>query len=1501
MKLFRLSYKYGILPFLLMALPGADCAQTPQTPPPAYTSSAVSYIRTWDALSPQTDPNTMTGGTVQDVRQSTQYFDGLGRLVQTVVKQGSLKNSTSSNVDLVTPVVYDNMGREQYRYLPFASNAATAGDVVNDGNFKTDPFQQQVAFYNSYLSGQTGEITGGLNWSYGKFNYETSPLQRIITAFPPGQGWVGSESGPTPHCVRHQYISNTGSTGDNIQVWNCSAAAGAIPASGGAYAAGQLKKTITIDENGLQTVEFFDLEDKMILKQVQQAATTGNNHAGWLNTYYIYDNLNNLRYVLQPQAVQLLLNSATWNLSAIPNLLTGLAFYYEYDLRNRMIIKRVPGADPVYMVYDSRDRQVMMQDGAMRVLKNWLVSVYDNYNRITKTGIFYDPIDAFSTHLSNANAAAIQPDGSSYPATTTNFTLEKQNFYDDYAWMSSTPLSAGYYAGGETSGNFSTSYGSFPYPRPVTRTSYSTLGLSTGTIAAVVGSLGEYVQTTVYVSNFYDDHDRLIQSQESNISGGIDKIFHQYSFDGKELATNFSPSKSASNHQDYTILTNKTYDALGRLTNIAKQVTNPGSTPQKPVSTLYYDELGLLKKKTLGNNQDQQNFEYNVRGWLLGVNRGYVNATPAGGPSVTNYFGFELAYDKTGSSAPGNTYATPQFNGNVGGMTWKSAGDGIARKYDYTYDYANRLTAANFNQNSSGTAWDHTTMDFSVSISQYDANGNIQRMDQKGWSGISSGLIDQLTYNYFPTSNRLQNVQDALSNSNTTLGDFHYSTAYQATLGGAKPVTATDYSYDTNGNLTADKNKDITGIINNYLNLPFMITTSKGTIKYAYDAMGRKLQKITNEPSATVVYNGTSYTTSIYTVNCYLNGMVYQSVTYGNSALTVLNYFDKLSFIEHEEGRIRALHNNPDHNFWITGWVYDYFEKDHLGNTRMILTEEAETNIYPPASLEGTTTDANTASGFEKQFYAIDPGYIVPQSQATGIPAYINNNGIGSNLYPTGNSGNTNTASNSQQLYRINGNANKMGLGMTLKVMAGDKIDIFGKSYYFSNNTGDNSSYNIPVLSLLSGFLGSPGAATATLGHPGATAAQLNAISSINTNVSGYLSNSVNSVPRTATTTTKPRAYVNYILFDNQFNYAGGGFSPVGNTGTITDFANASNLHNIVIPKSGYIYVYCSNESPVDVFFDNIQVTHTRGPVLEENHYYPFGLSMAGISDKALKTNYAENRYRYNGGNELQSREFSDGSGLDMYDAVHRMYDPQLGRFGQLDEMSDVSGSMTPYGFASDNPITRNDPLGLQDLAPVYVIAKHTTKNLVNTYWYYVNNHIPFDNFKDKGVRDWLYRYDRVQTWLHQYHKDLAETEMTMLEYASYFIPIGEFVNVGRLGAAAVRLLGIKRGAAIARVFWSGGKMAQLAAANYAKIMGMETLEMTLKGKLLTALSKVTTKEFMAPLWDRASAAFAKGVEETAHFVTTAEGPRVLSTWIRVELPILEQKGAQLVTHIINP
>ena len=122
-----------------------------------------------------------------------------------------------------------------------------------------------------------------------------------------------------------------------------------------------------------------------------------------------------------------------------------------------------------------------------------------------------------------------------------------------------------------------------------------------------------------------------------------------------------------------------------------------------------------------------------------------------------------------------------------------------------------------------------------------------------------------------------------------------------------------------------------------------------------------------------------------------------------------------------------------------------------------------------------------------------------------------------------------------------------------------------------------------------------------------------------------------------------------------------------------------------MVPKNGFVYIYFSNESPVSVFFDNIQVVQKRGAILEETHYYPFGLTMAGISSKALNNSPA-NKYKYNG--IEQNTDFD----LNTYEAHFRNLDPQIGRWWSLDPRPNVS--ISGYASMDNNPVRYADPLG---------------------------------------------------------------------------------------------------------------------------------------------------------------------------------------------------------------
>jgi RHS repeat-associated protein len=165
-------------------------------------------------------------------------------------------------------------------------------------------------------------------------------------------------------------------------------------------------------------------------------------------------------------------------------------------------------------------------------------------------------------------------------------------------------------------------------------------------------------------------------------------------------------------------------------------------------------------------------------------------------------------------------------------------------------------------------------------------------------------------------------------------------------------------------------------------------------------------------------------------------------------------------------------------------------------------------------------------------------------------------------------------------------------------------------------------------------------------------------------------------------------AYFYFTLFDDQFtlvDYNRGVRQIQGDPNVLQKLA----VSRVTIQKTGFLYIYSSNESGDDVLFDNLVVTHNTGPVVEETHYYPFGLTMEGISSHALKgLNYPENRFKYNGIEKIGDL------GLEDYDAKFRELDPQIGRWWQIDPKIESMEMWSPYASNYDNPIRFNDVLG---------------------------------------------------------------------------------------------------------------------------------------------------------------------------------------------------------------
>lgn len=424
---------------------------------------------------------------------------------------------------------------------------------------------------------------------------------------------------------------------------------------------------------------------------------------------------------------------------------------------------------------------------------------------------------------------------------------------------------------------------------------------------------------------------------------------------------------------------------------------------------------------------------------------------------------------------------------------------------------------------------------------------------------------------------------------------------------------------------------------------------------YDYDEDGN-LKADANKGISAITYNHMDLPVSVLSgsgsaQNIYdASGALFQKTVTENSNTDVFSYWGPftykngdLQYFLHAEGRTR----------WLSDSLYfkdEFFVKDHFGNVRTIVT----------ADVSYGTKEYNAS--FETMYANVEE-------------SIFDNIGTVRDMKPAG---------TPQDLMsgRLNGtdSVRRIGAAILVHAMAGDQLNLHAYGYYEEQDSNSLSMYAAPE-AMLSSLLGTlTGANTLNGGGEGGGSISSQTIDNLlnSANYSAY-----ESLKQDATDPAYPRAYLNYLVFDEGMNLLPDESVVMQLRGAANDWQPMGSTQNLTMKGNGYVLTYLSNESGFDVHVDNEHLVHITGRVLEEQHYYPHGLLIeaGGQSTTPLKNDYL-----------YETKKLQRELGLDLYDFHARQYDPQIGRFWGVDPASQFPSGYT--GMAND-PANNIDPTGM--------------------------------------------------------------------------------------------------------------------------------------------------------------------------------------------------------------
>ena len=469
-----------------------------------------------------------------------QYYDGIGRPFEKVEK-----NITPNHDNKVFLTEYDALGRQYRQWLPAMTNV----DYLASSSIPSTA--------SSTHGGDTRPFTENV--------YDGSPLNRIVCVKTAGAAWAS-----TP--IKTEHLTNTSTfplcckdyvvQGNNLQ-------------DKGLYANATLYVTKTKDMASHVNYVFTDVNGHKILERQMFGNTS-------CDTYYVYDQRSDLRFVLQPMYQE-------------EQDINKFAFCYRYDNRHRIIEKKLPGAESVKYGYDTANRLVFSQDGRQQAAGKASFMLYDKLNRMVVKGtcnlahISFLPVACTDATL-NAGAGNVGQTGYSSTLTLETPLIESASYYDTYNFLGHDAFTTMDFTVGSVSAR--------------------------GNLTGDVSFLNSIVTPCLCTVYHYDIKGRNVKTLKNNTVNGKETITTTYSITDKPLTVEhkIKATKLPNGQQEMTERTTYTYDHADRLTRTTHQLDD--NTPVV-LADNGYDNLCRLSSKTVMG--EKISYSYNIKDWITQI------------------------------------------------------------------------------------------------------------------------------------------------------------------------------------------------------------------------------------------------------------------------------------------------------------------------------------------------------------------------------------------------------------------------------------------------------------------------------------------------------------------------------------------------------------------------------------------------------------------------------------------------------------------------------------------------------------------------------------------------------------------------------------------------------------------------------------------------------------------------------------------------------------------